>query len=170
MRVCRMNYIIDGHNLIAKIPGLDLSMLDDEQRLIELLNRYGQHSRGRIEVYFDRAPVGQAGAQNYGRVRAHFVPQSQTADDAIRVRLIRLGRAARNWVVITSDRSVQAAGREAHAGVMSAEEFARMLQANLLQASLRARPEIEGRSADEPISEAEVNEWLTIFKERGKPK
>jgi hypothetical protein len=54
-----MNYIIDGHNLIAKIPGLDLSMLDDEQRLIELLNRYGQHSRGRIEVYqeiMDGAP------------------------------------------------------------------------------------------------------------------
>ena len=167
-----MNYIIDGHNLIAKIPGLDLSMLDDEQRLIELLSRYGQLSRHRIEVYFDGAPVGQAGARNFGRVRAHFVPQSQTADDAIRKRLARLGRSARNWVVVSSDRSVQAAAREAHAGVMNAEDFASHLQASLLPASTQGRsggaertPE---KSVSEALTEAEVNEWLTIFKERRK--
>lgn len=160
-----MNYIIDGHNLISKIPELSLSMLDDEQRLIELLNRYGQHNRGRIEVYFDGAPVGQAGAQNFGRVQAHFVPQSQTADDAIRRRLVRFGREARNWVVVTSDRSVQAAAREAHAGVMSAEDFAGMLQA-----SLQASTGDAESAADQPISETEVQEWLTIFKERRKQK
>jgi predicted RNA-binding protein with PIN domain len=170
MRVCRMNYIIDGHNLIAKIPGLDLSMLDDEQRLIELLKRYGQHSRGRIEVFFDGAPVGQAGAQNYGRVHAHFVIQSQTADDAIQKRLVRLGRAARNWVVVTSDRSVQSAAHTAHAQVMSAEDFAELLQTSLLRASLQAPTGNVETSRDKPLSEAEVNEWLTIFKERGKPK
>lgn len=160
-----MNYIIDGHNLISKIPGLDLSMLDDEQRLIELLNRYGQLSRHKIEVYFDGAPIGQAGARNFGRVRAHFVPQRQTADDAIRKRLAKLGRSARNWVVVSSDRSVQAAASEAHAGVMSAEEFT-----GLLQASLHAKTRNADTTPDKPIIEAlsedEVNEWLTIFKEQ----
>ena len=53
-----MNYLIDGHNLIAKIPGLSLSMPDDEERLVELLNRFGQHSRGKLEVFFDGAPPG----------------------------------------------------------------------------------------------------------------
>jgi len=169
-----MNYIIDGHNLISKIPGLDLSMLDDEQRLIELLNQYGQASRHQIEVYFDGAPVGRAGARNFGRVRAHFVPRSQTADDAIRKRLAKLGRSASNWVTITSDRSVQSAAHAAHARVMSSDDFASHLKASLLQDSVHGgvgsaaiTPEKSGSAA---LSEAEVNEWLTIFNQRRKQK
>jgi len=169
-----MNYIIDGHNLISKIPGLSLSMLDDEQRLIQLLGRYEQLSRDKIEVYFDGAPVGQAGVQNFGRVQAHFVPRNLTADDAIRTRLSKFGRSAANWVVITSDRSVQSAAHEAHAQVMNAEDFARHMQTSLLPASQEGRtgggertPE---KSINEVLSEAEVNEWLTIFKERRKQK
>ena len=165
-----MNYIIDGHNLISKIPGLSLSMLDDEQRLIALLNRYGQLSRHKIEVYFDGAPVGQAGVRNFGKVQAHFVPLSQTADDAIRKRLARLERSARNWVVVSSDRSVQSAAHAAHAQVMSAEDFAELLQTSLLRASLHAPTGNVETSRDKPLSEAEVNEWLTIFKERRKQK
>ncbi len=169
-----MSYIIDGHNLISKIPGLSLSMPDDEQRLIELLNRYGQLKRTRIEVYFDGAPVGQAGTRNFGRLQAHFVSQSQTADDAIRVRLAKLGRSARNWMVITSDRSVQAAARAAHAQVMSSEDYASRLQAGLQQASthgkLGSEESTPEKSVSESLSQAEVDEWLTIFKERRKPK
>ena len=44
-----MNYIIDGHNLISQLPGIDLNMPDDEQRLIELLILFcqsGKHKRG----------------------------------------------------------------------------------------------------------------------------
>jgi predicted RNA-binding protein with PIN domain len=161
-----MNYIIDGHNLIAKVAGLSLSMLDDEQSLIKLLNRFGDQHRDKIEVYFDGAPVGQAGVRIYGRVQAHFILMSQTADDAIRKRIVRLSRAARNWVLVTSDRSVQAAGREAHARVMSAEEFAGNLQASLLQ----SRAGNQENTPDQPMSETELKEWLAIFKERGKQK
>jgi len=165
-----MNYIIDGHNLISKIPTLSLSMPDDEQRLIELLNRFGQNSRHRMEVYFDGAPFGWAGVRNYGRVRAHFVRKNQPADDAIRNQLTRFGRSAQNWVVVTSDRSVQSAAHAAHAQVMSAEDFAGHLQASLL----RDRPGSADSTPDQPsteaLSEAEVNEWLAFFKERGKQK
>lgn len=165
-----MNYIIDGHNLISKIPGLSLSMLDDEQRLIEILNRFGQLSRHKIEVYFDGAPIGQAGARNFSRVRAFFVPQRQTADDAIRKRLVRLGHSAQNWVVVTSDRSVQSAAHAAHAQVMSSEGFAELMQNSLLRLSLPVPTENVETSRDKPLSEAEVNEWLTIFKEQPKQK
>ena len=155
-----MNYIIDGHNLISKILGLDLRMLDDEQRLIELLIGLTKQGRHRIEVYFDRAPIGQAGDQNFGRVRAHFVHHSGTADQAIRNKLRSLQRASKNWVVVTSDRSVQAAAHEAQAEVMRSEDFARYLEANLLQ----AKPGSSAPAADKPLSEAEVSEWLAIFK------
>ncbi len=159
-----MNYIIDGHNLIGKIPGLTLSDLDDEQHLIELLVHFSQKNRGRLEVYFDGALPGQAGEASYGRVKAHFVVHSSSADQAIRFRLQALGRASRNWVVVTSDRSVQAAAREAHAQVMSAEEFSRKLQESM-QASLGgSKP-----GQDEPLSEEEVRQWLEIFRGRNKP-
>jgi predicted RNA-binding protein with PIN domain len=165
-----MNYIIDGHNLIAKIQGLNLSMPDDEQRLIELLNRYGELRRHKMEVFFDGAPFGQAGVRNYGRVRTHFVRRRLTADDAIRMRLVQLGQAAANWVVVTSDHSVQAVGREAHAQVMSSEDFAIQLQNSLLQ----TRPLTPKTHPDQPLgealSEAEVKEWLAIFNDQGKQK
>ena len=154
-----MNYIIDGHNLIGKIPGLDLRMPDDEERLVALLNRFGQQSRHKLEVYFDGAPPGQAGVRNYGRVRAHFVPTSQTADEAIRRRLVKLGKSAANWVVVTSDREVQSAAREAHAGVLPAEDFSQMVQT-----TLQRRLANTFDAADKPLSEEEVNEWLAIFK------
>ncbi len=158
-----MNYIIDGHNLIAKIPGLSLSMPDDEERLVDLLNRFGQQSRHKLEVYFDGAPPGQAGVRNYGRVRAHFVLASQTADEAIRRRLVKLGKSAANWVVVTSDRDVQSAAREVHSRVLRGEDFSK-----LIQTTLQGRLANTYDAADQPLSEEEVSEWLAIFKTRHK--
>ena len=160
-----MNYIIDGHNLIAKIPGLNLGMVNDEERLIWLLNRFGEHNRGKLEVYFDRAASGQDEKRNYGRVQAHFVPVHRTADEAIKARLVTLGKSARNWVVVTSDRSVQAAAREVHAGVIKAEDFSRLFRP-LRHACLS---DALG-SPDRPISQVEVERWLAIFKTRRNPK
>jgi predicted RNA-binding protein with PIN domain len=157
-----MNYIIDGHNLIAKIPGLSLSMPDDEERLVELLNRFGQERRHKLEVYFDGAPPGQAGGRNYGRVRAYFVAASLTADEAIRRRLVKLGRSAASWVVVSSDRAVQSVAREVHAKVMRAEEFS-----TLVQTTLQARLASAYDASDQPLSEEEVSEWLAIFRARG---
>jgi predicted RNA-binding protein with PIN domain len=161
VRVNMANYLIDGHNLIAKIPGLSLSMPDDEERLIELLNRFGREGRRKLEVYFDGAPPGQAGVRDYGRVRAHFVAAGQTADAAIRGRLVKLGKSASGWVVVSSDREVQAAAHEAHAKVLRAEDFSHQVQT-----TLQARLAQTHDAADQPLSEEEVNEWLAIFKAR----
>jgi len=163
-----MNYIIDGHNLIAQLAGLDLSMPDDEQRLIELLVRLGRYNHHKLEVYFDRAAIGQAGMQNFGRVQAYYVPQNQTADDAIRKRLMSLRKSAKSWVVVSSDRAVQAAGRESHARVMSSADFANLLQDRLAGAS--PKPGHPTPGDDESLSEAEVKEWEAIFRQGRKLK
>ncbi len=157
-----MNYLVDGHNLIGKTPGLSLSMPDDEQLLIELLVRYAGQRRHTLEVYFDGAPPGQAGMRLFGRVRAHFIPERQTADAAIRARLSKLGRSATNWCVVSSDRAVQAAAREARARVISAEEFAQ-----LMLTSTRGQGEQAEDSVDSAMSAAELREWLAIFKKKG---
>jgi hypothetical protein len=151
-----MPYLIDGHNLIPKL-GLSLRALDDELELIAVLQEFCRLNRRRTEVYFDGAPPGQDGSRKLGSVDAHFVRQGMTADEAIRRRLKKLGRAARNWTVVSSDHQVQAEAQAVHALVLSSEEFARQLKQNP-----------GGRSddfkADRELRPEEVDEWLKVFK------
>lgn len=152
-----MPLIVDGHNLIPRIPGLSLSQIDDEMQLVDLLQEYCRLARKQVEVYFDLAPPGLPRARRFGNVTARFVRAGQTADQAIRARLARLGREARNWTVVSSDGEVQAAARAARAGVISSDDFARQLAA-----ALGRTPSPEERSP-EPLSKEEIDDWLRLF-------
>ena len=152
-----MNYLVDGHNLIPKIPGMSLEALDDEQRLIELLQVYCRVRRQTVEVFFDRAALGRAGRRQAGVVVAHFVRQGRTADESIVARLDQLEKAARNWTVVTSDRRVQTEARVRQAKVVSSEEFAGELMAALQDAQVARRNE-PGK-----MSDSEMDEWLKLF-------
>lgn len=156
-----MPYLIDGHNLIPKVPGLRLDDPDDEEQLIGWLQSFARVRRQKVEVYFDQAAPGHTGARQYGRVTAHFVSTAQTADDAIRLRLKRLGKSARNWTVVSSDHRVQAEARSAQSKVVAAGAFA-----DLLVDTLRA-PGDETDSESAGLSQAEVQAWLEVFR-RGK--
>src|SRR5512143_1321157 len=112
-----MPYLVDGHNLIPKL-GLRLDSPDDEMQLSGILQEFARLSRRDAHVYFDGAPAGQAPTRRLGRVTAHFVRIGSTADDAIKAHLRRLGAAAHNWIVISSDRVVQNEARAAHARVI----------------------------------------------------
>jgi hypothetical protein len=159
-----MPYIIDGHNLIPKIPGLRLDAVDDEQQLVALLQEFCRVSRKQVEVYFDNAAPGQAGMRKAGLVAVHFVRSGRTADDAIRERLVKMKRSAKNWSVVSSDQSVQAAARQAGAQALSAEAFAAQLRAALGASNLDRQP-----SSDQPLSSAEVDEWLKLFQSKRNP-
>lgn len=156
-----MALLIDGHNLIPHIPGLSLADLDDEDQLIRVLQEYCRVRRKTVEVYFDRAPAGQAGARQAGQVKAFFVRIGVTADEAIMARLKALGKRARNVQVVSSDRQVQQAARAVHAGVVTSEAFAREL------GELAAEePELDPRNR--LLSEDEMVEWEALFR-RGHP-
>lgn len=153
-----MPYLIDGHNLIPKIPGIHLHEVEDEKKLIKLLQAYCRKNRSKAEIYFDNAPPGSAFSQNYGWVSAHFVRQGRTADSAIRLRLTKLGRSARNWTVVSSDREILVAAREAGAKVLSAERFASQIlsgEANQ-ENSIETDPNVN-------LSPEALEEWLNIF-------
>jgi predicted RNA-binding protein with PIN domain len=150
-----MPYLIDGHNLIPKL-GLRLASMDDEQQLIERLQEFCRLRRVQLEVYFDGAPPGQPSTRPAGSVTAFFVRQGYTADAAIENRLARLGKAARNWTVVSSDGRVQRAARAVHAGALSSEEFTReMSRAQAIHTNT-----IKHEAALPPN---EVEEWLDIF-------
>ena len=136
-----MPYLIDGHNLIPKIPGFSLAEIDDDMRLIELLQEFCRRQGKEALVFFDNAPAGAPPARKFGRLTAYFVRAGMSADQAILNRLKRLGGEARNWSVVSSDLSVKAAARAAHARVLSSEEFARLLVSAL---------EADGTPAEKP--------------------
>jgi predicted RNA-binding protein with PIN domain len=155
-----MPYLIDGHNLIPKLPGLSLRSEDDEMQLVERLQVFCRIRRQKVEVFFDRAAPGHAGRRSFGQVSAIFVPQGQTADQAIHRRLEKLGQSARTWKVVSSDREVQSSARLFQAESLSAETFARMLNDALIEA------ETSGSTTTRPMSEAEVEEWLRLFQQK----
>lgn len=155
-----MPYLIDGHNLIPKL-GLRLDAPDDEMELVAILQEFHQRDRKPIDVYFDGAPPAQAGARKLGAVTAHFVRLGSTADHAIRNRLKSLGKSARNWTVVSSDREVQAEAHALRAEVISSDSFAGMLQHSRAAAPKAQR--------DQKLSEKEIAEWIRIF-QKGKPK
>ena len=154
-----MAYLIDGHNLIPNIPGLSLGDLDDETQLIQVLRDFCRREAKKAEVYFDNAPPGGGRTQRSGRVTAHFIRRGRTADQAIRGRLRALGRAAPNWTVVTSDREIAAAAREVRAGLLSSQDFARLL-------SDVSSIDSPGPETDPDLSVLpdEVDEWLELFK------
>ena len=155
-----MPYLIDGHNLIPRLPGLSLQQIDDEQRLIILLQEFCRAARKNAEVYFDNAPAGESRTQRYGTVTAHFIRQGSSADAALAARLKRLGKQAANWTVVSSDLQVQKAARAAQAQVLTSSQFASLILGALSE-SQTAKP----GSELVPLEETEVEEWIRLFGE-----
>lgn len=152
-----MPYLIDGHNLIPKL-GLRLDSMDDEMELIAILQEFCRLERKQVEVYFDGAPTNQAGTRKHGSVTAHFVPLKSTADNAIRNRLKKMGRSAKNWTVVSSDHRVQLEARTAQAEILSSDAFVSTLK----QARNSAPKPTEHRK----LTSQEVDDWLKLFEQR----
>ena len=152
-----MPYLVDGHNLIPKLD-LRLDSIDDENELIAILQEFCRLERRQVEVFFDGAPAPHAGTRKSGAVTAHFVRLGNSADNAIRNQLKRLGKKAKNWTVVSSDRQVQADARGAHADIISSEAFAATLK--------QARTNAPKPNNERKLSEKELEEWLKLFEGR----
>jgi len=155
-----MPYLIDGHNLVPKL-GLKLSDPEDEIQVISKVQDFCRLTQTRAEIYFDGAVPGQPARRSFGLATAHFVRINSSADEAIEIRLMRLGRDARNWKVVSSDHRVQASAREVHAQVISSEEFARQINQTFAGSSKKVE-------SSPDLSQQDVDDWLNQFKNRKK--
>ena len=155
-----MSYIIDGHNLIPNIPGLALGTIDDENQLIALLQRFTNERRKHVELYFDKAAKGHPTQEKYARINVYFAARESTADALIKKRLHKLGKSARSWTVVSSDRSIQTEARSVGARVIESGAFARQL----LEALEKNAPPEETLSE---LSPDEIEHWENLFKNSG---
>lgn len=152
--------LIDGHNLIAKMPDIRLDEADDEEKLVAKLRRYRAHSNRRVMVFFD-AGISYQVAKNrsQGGLTIRFAPQGTTADEMI-IKHLYGAKNSRQITVVTSDRDIQRVAKDVGANVMSSVEFARTLTSITDYV-----PPLSVTDFDETptISAAEVDEWLAIF-------
>jgi predicted RNA-binding protein with PIN domain len=155
-----MPYIIDGHNLIPKVRGLSLQEIDDENKLINLLQDFCRNKRKTAEVYFDNAPAGQAESRRFGPVTVHYIRQGRTADEAIRARLHTLKKNARNWIVVSSDHAVQRYAQYSGARIITSSNFATYLERSEEEVNQAGKVE-----ATPELNQEEVRQWLDLFGE-----
>ncbi|MDY6878604.1 MAG: NYN domain-containing protein [Chloroflexota bacterium] len=151
-----MPLLIDGHNLIGRLPNLRLDDPDDEAKLVARLRAYCARTGKHATVIFDRGlPGGPSRELSGGGVKVVFAATGHTADGILRER-VRRARDPRGLTVVTSDHEVIAVVQAGGARVKRSEEFAAQL-------SVPRSVGVEKEKKEEDLSAEEVKEWLHIF-------
>ncbi|MDW7992756.1 MAG: NYN domain-containing protein [Anaerolineae bacterium] len=158
-----MPFLIDGHNLIGKMPGLSLADPDDEAKLVQQVRRYCLRHRRKAVVVFDAGLSGGVSRSlSTPEVEVVFASGRESADAVIRSRL-RRAKDPRGWTLVSSDRGLQRVAASVGARVVSSEAFAAMLTGSPAHGE---SPEEEKPAGQ--ITEVEVQEWLELFRRRRK--
>jgi len=105
-----MPLLIDGHNLIGKMPDVKLSDPDDEDKLIAKLKKYAAKTKKQVTVVFDPPKHSEWFAWSDDRyeqpnLEIIFATMGRKADDVIRERIPRI-KDKQGLIVVTSDGAV----------------------------------------------------------------
>jgi predicted RNA-binding protein with PIN domain len=151
-----MPYLFDGHNLIGRLENISLDDPEDELRLIQLLTEFLKDKRKSGTVYFDQRGPGARRKFKVGRLQVEFTTSPNTADHAIQKRLIRLKGETRNYTVVSSDREVMEAAKNAGAQVMDSHTFIQHLPRSHTIGDENEKP--EGK-----LSSEDLQFWQQVF-------
>lgn len=156
-----MHYIIDGHNLIAKIPDISLNDPNDEVELILRLKSWAAASpKRKVTVYFDGGlPGGIEQRLSTSDIKVIFAPEGKTADSLI-IKHIRKINNPPEFTLVTSDQQIIAVAENCCLRHLRSEAFtAKMGQ----DKQKRTTPPPLSQTDDPKISNREVAEWLELF-------
>lgn len=152
-----MPYLIDGHNLIARLPDIELSDPDDEAKLVIKLKGFVAKQGKRCTVIFDGGIPGGYSAMSNKAVKVIFASAFRTNADNLLCERIRKIKDRQNWTVVSSDNEVLDFARKHKMKAKTSADFAGQLQ---------RKPRIRdgrGESTHVQVSKDEVDEWLDIF-------
>jgi uncharacterized protein len=149
--------IIDGHNLIPKVPGLHLKDAEDEAHLTEIIQEYCRLARRSAELFFDGAPAPQVNQRKHGLVRVHFVMIGSSADDAIIQYVRSHSKEKDSLTIVSSDHRIQNAVLGMGCVFISSEVFARNM--NTVFSSDKGVQQIKEKTP----TASEVDEWMGLF-------
>lgn len=154
-----MPYLIDGHNLIARLPDVDLDDPNDEMKLVAKLRGFCALNRKRCTVVFDSGlPGGRSPTSNHAVEVVFASHQQLTADELLILRIKKL-RDANNWTVVSSDNAILQTAQAQGCMTMRTDAFVKLL-------STPARPKPEAGEWTNPIiSPQDLAEWQAYFRD-----
>ena len=166
-----MNYIIDGHNLIGKLPDLSLSDPDDEMRLTLRLKSWIAESKSReVTLFFDGgAPGGHQNRLSGRHLKVIFAPSGQKTADSLIIRHLKTVKNPGNVTLVTSDREIIRAAQALRIRHLLSEEFVRRMgfvfrEEKEKEEKKGAETAVSPEKPDDPrLNPAEVQEWLDLF-------
>ncbi|MBC8170190.1 MAG: NYN domain-containing protein [Anaerolineae bacterium] len=152
-----MTYLIDGHNLIGRLPDLQLDDPDDEALLVQKLKSFAARTGQRCIVIFDQGLPGGESKMSNAKVKVVFARHDSNADRVMTARISGI-QNPKEWTVVSSDNDVLAAARRRKMATMKSSEFANLLERP-------PEPDKPGmdEAADTHLSSSQVDEWLSLF-------
>jgi predicted RNA-binding protein with PIN domain len=147
-----VHYIIDGNNVIGKVPELFKLQKSDKQRsreqLVYLLQRYFHNKKINLTLHFDgfaNIPL----PLSKGKI---IYSENKTADSLIKENIERI-KNRKNIILVTSDNELKNFGKACGCTIVSSKDFGKVLT--------------KGSSIDEEKLRTEeindVEEWKRIF-------
>ncbi|MCA9914277.1 MAG: NYN domain-containing protein, partial [Anaerolineae bacterium] len=149
--------LIDGHNLIAHLPGIDLADPHDEAKLVLLLRSFCARTRKKMVVIFDHGLPGGKSNFSTPSVEVIFATAQKTTADRIIMERIRDTRDVKGWAVVSSDEEVLHAAVQAGMKGVRCHRFAQVL---MLPPPEDNHPGIREHLI---LTEGEVQEWMEFF-------
>ena len=156
-----MHYLIDGHNLVGKMPDINLADPDDEVELVLRLRSWSARGRKRrVTVIFDRGlPGGVDRGLSSGMVKVIFAPTGRSADSLL-INRIRKAKNAAEYTLVSSDLRVMQAAQARRMPVWRSETFVARLEQEGKQ---RTKTTTADMADDPQMSAGEFEMWMEIF-------
>jgi len=156
-------YIIDGYNVIHKIPDIKALMETDLQsareKFVFMLDNYFTKRRASVFVVFDGCnDISTFNIHSTPKIRVLFSKRYQKADILIKTLTDERKNKALTTIV-SSDHEVFQYGKASRCNVMKSEEFIKKIRAK----SFDYENSIKGHT----LSNNEIELWKQLFNKKG---
>ena len=156
-----MPYLIDGHNLIAALPDIDIADPNDEAQLVVKLRSFAARTRKKYTIIFDGGLPGGASTMSTASVKVIFAASQRADADSLIMRRIREKTDAPNWTVVSTDSAIRNYAEAKGMRTMTSQAFARALQHE------DRPPETRGEEVHPASTADEIDAWLAAFGDCG---
>ncbi len=152
-----MPYLIDGHNLIASLPDIDLADPNDEAQLVNKLKGFAAKTGKKCTVIFDGGLPGGHSSMSTKSVTVIFAAAQRANADSLIKRRVQRSDDASKWTVVSSDREIRDFAQRHRMKQISSSQFASLMQ------SPAPAQETRGEEIHPTVSEAEIDELFRAF-------
>ncbi|TGM94484.1 RNA-binding protein [Leptospira licerasiae] len=160
-----MHLVVDGFNLIYKIPELEEYMYSNRLRdarvgLLRILESYSAKLKSsKVHVFFDgkKEKGNETKEDSYGKIHVYF-SQDRKADDLIK-EYIKFAPRPADLFVVTSDQEILAFAKRLGTKPILSEEFVKKIESALAE-----KPTREEKDSGAKLSPGEILYWKELFK------